>query len=139
MQGDLLLDINTLVATSSNSLIVLPINFENWHFILLVIDTLHRKLYFFDSLNAARGEWVRLNVRAKTNSISTYLYTSFTDSFQVNNDCGFLVLNFVDQIYQRNSCDINIENIYQSIKQEYDSGFLRQYYCNYVGTPYVLG
>ncbi|MBK2026547.1 hypothetical protein IB643_00040 [Allofrancisella guangzhouensis] len=133
-EGSILLEINQLVAISRNSLIVLPISFGNWHFMLLMIDTVNKKIYFFDSLNGNRTEWAKSKIKLK--ETGHYQLVCFTEPFQDNNDCGFLVLAFIDQIYLRNNQSMNIIDLYRSIKEEYDSSFLRQYFCHYVGKPY---
>ncbi|WP_162902228.1 hypothetical protein, partial [Facilibium subflavum] len=61
---------------------------------------------------------------------------NFTERFQINNDCGFLVLNFVSEIYQRNRLDMNFNALYESVRQQYNSRFLRLHFCHYAGEPY---
>lgn len=140
VQGDILADINRLIETSINSLILLPINHGNWHFTLLIIDTANHQVFFFDSFGAGREEWIQANLIRKLTSLRGWGSTNLTTNFQYNNDCGFLVLSFIDQIYQLNNTNMNIAELHASIIQQYDrgqqSGFIRQYFCNFAGEPF---
>ncbi|QIV96696.1 hypothetical protein EDC55_10319 [Allofrancisella inopinata] len=134
-KGNILTEISQLVAVSKDSLIILPISFGNWHFMLFMIDTVNKRLYFFDSLNGNRAEWAKSKI--KVLGIERYQLVCLTESFQQNNDCGFLVLAFIDQIYLRNNKNMDMVELYRSIKKGYDSSFLRQYFCHYAGKPYA--
>ncbi|KEI35077.1 hypothetical protein FRA_41c09700 [Francisella sp. W12-1067] len=134
-KGNILTEISQLVAVSKDSLIILPISFGNWHFMLFMVDTVNKRLYFFDSLNGNRAEWAKSKI--KVLGIERYQLVCLTESFQQNNDCGFLVLAFIDQIYLRNNKNMDMVELYRSIKKEYDSSFLRQYFCHYAGKPYA--
>ncbi|WP_440993849.1 Ulp1 family isopeptidase [Cysteiniphilum litorale] len=135
-QGDILHDIDQLIIASPHSLVMVPINFGNWHFVLLIIDTTNKRLYFFDSYGDGRVAWLRSNIKEKIPSIRAFQLENLTVNFQRNNDCGFLVLSLIDQLYLRNRRDINMQDLYQSVKDEYDSSFLRQYFCHFAGEPY---
>ncbi|WP_162902473.1 hypothetical protein, partial [Facilibium subflavum] len=71
-QGDILVDIDHLVTANANSIILLPINFGNWHFGLVTIDTSNRNIYFFDSFGGDRATWIRERLKNRTQSTRAY-------------------------------------------------------------------
>lgn len=140
IQRSLLSDISDLISSFklvSNNLILLPISFNNWHFILLIIDIRHSRLYFFDSYGERQVSWIKEIIK-KIPGLQGYNLTTLIDNFQRNNDCGFLVLSFIDQIYMHNNVNMDINKIYkEDVKTNYDSNFLRQYFCSFAGEPFA--
>ncbi|KEI35292.1 hypothetical protein FRA_36c08600 [Francisella sp. W12-1067] len=139
LEGPIVPDILKLtrsLGAFSNNLILLPISFNNWHFILLIIDIKHRTLYFFDSYGDQRVNWAK-DVIKDIPELRNYSLTTLTDNFQQNNDCGFLVLHFIDYIYMHNNLNMNMLQVYSAMKKNYDSNFLRQYFCSFAGEPFA--
>jgi hypothetical protein len=83
----------------------------------------------------------------RLDSIRGYRTTYLTNSFQINNDCGFLVLEFMRLIYINNNLNLDISEIYNQIRANYgmtnreknrNSRYLREQYCDYAGPPFFI-
>ena len=130
----ILADIRGLINSNADSLIFVPVNLGNWHFVASVFDTRSRNAYFFDSYGNSNLIWFKRNLQTKT--VSNYNVTAFVNNFQMNNDCGFLVVELFSQLVFRNNFDMNFSELYSEIQRNYDSNFLRLHYIHFAGEPY---